>query len=231
MMNPITMASRVERVVGYASTMVDLYVELDQKVEILESFATQELVERLTPSFGAKAFDALVNIVIADIVRSSWALMLDRSAQSPSVRNVWALASHADLLVVLRERFMAVSPAEAGGQRFDEMAQSMPAAIGSLIDSPLAQFIKTVRHKDVAHHEMQHRSAGVPTRFDVAALGIPWEAPRQVLDLMRPVLADLAQLVTARATDFEAVRTAHYIDAQDFWLRVTGLGKIEPGAS
>jgi hypothetical protein len=54
------MQRRINDLVAYAKTLIDLYLRAHQKVEILDSLGTTDFIDRLDNSNGANAFDALV---------------------------------------------------------------------------------------------------------------------------------------------------------------------------
>jgi len=234
------MQRRIDDLFAYATTLIDLYLQTHQKVEILESLATTDLVERLRDSYGANAFDALVNVLIQDIIRSTWAFALDQAEATPSILNIWRLVNHAGVLPGLRERFVTaqsfdtaqaqgeIGDAKARSEQFDEavgrLGQLVPAVTAS---SQAKKFVKA-RHKGVAHHEMQRFAKGSPQRFELRSAEIGWDGFREYVEALTPVVKDLALIITGTDYRIAEVHEHHRINVLDFWMRIMGTGSITP---
>ena len=232
------MQRRTDDLLAYAKTLIDLYLQTHQKVEILESLGTTEIVDRLQQSYGANAFDALVNVLIEDIVRSTWALALDQADTTPSIVNVWRLLNHAGVLPALRERFVSLqstNTVEGQGLDIRTRSQLFDEAVGRLRHMVLAvttgsqanNFIRA-RNKGVAHHEMQRFAGSSPQRFDLRSAEISWEGLGEYVRSLALVVRDLALIITGTDYRIADVHEHHRINVLDFWMRIMGTGSIAP---
>jgi hypothetical protein len=175
---------RIDDLIAYAKTLIDLYLQAHHKVEILESLGTTELVDRLRDSYGANTFDALVNLLIEDIIRSTWALALDQAEATPSMVNIWRMANHAGVLSELRKRFVSShvpdavraqgepSDASTRSEQFDATVSRLKQTLPAATTGPQANKFARARHKGIAHHEMQRSTKRSPRRFDVGSTEI-----------------------------------------------------------
>jgi hypothetical protein len=234
------MQRRINNLVAYAKTLIDLYLQTHQEVEILESLGTTDLVDRLHDSYGANAFDALVNVLIEDIIRSTWAFALDQAEATPSVVNTWRLVSHAGVLAALRERFVAaqssdpVQGQERSGdtrtrsQQFDEAVDRLRQTVPAVTVGPQPNKFVKARHKGIAHHEMQRFAGGSPRRFDLRSTEIGWEDLREYVESLAPVVRDLALIITGTDHRIADIHEHHRINVLDFWMRIMGNGSIAP---
>lgn len=234
------MQRRIDDLLVYAKTLIELYLQTHQKVEILESLGTTDLVDRLHHSYGANAFDALVNVLIEDIIRSTWAFALDQAEATPSMVNIWRLVNHAGVLPVLRERFGASQSVDAvQGQeelgntktrlrQFDEAVDRLRQCVPAVTTGPQANNFVRARHKGVAHHEMQRFAGASPQRFDLRSADINWEGLREFVESLTPVVRDLALIITGTDYRIAEVHEHHRINVLDFWMRIMGNGSIMP---
>ncbi len=234
------MLRRTKELDVYAKTLIDLYLQTQQKVEILDSLGSQDIIERLPNSYGANAFDALVNTLIEDIIRSTWAFALDKADKTPSVANIWSMASQPSTLAALRKHFpvmkattpapgpVSLEVAKLRLQQFDDavirLQQSVPAATTG---SMAGEFVRA-RNKGVAHHEMQRLAESPPRRFDLRTTEISWEGLREYVESFLPVVKDLTLIITGIDYQLAEVHEHHRINAEDFWLRIMGIGQIQP---
>ena len=230
----------ISELIAYAEALVQLYLQAHQKVEILESLATADITDRLQNSHGANAFDALVNILIEDIIRSACAFALDQAPATPSVINTWRLADQVAVLSALRERFvMAQSTNPAQGrrdfgdtrtpsQRFDDAVVRLRQTVPAVTAGPLAQKFVTARNKGVAHHEMRNPAGATPRRFDLRNSKIGWEGLREFVESLAPLVSDLALIITG--TDYRILKKHehHRQNVEDFWARIMGNRAFAP---
>ena len=234
------MQHRIDDLLAYAKTLIDLYLQTHQKVEILESLGTTDLVDRLRHSYGANAFDALVNVLIEDIIRSTWAFALDKSEATPSLVNIWRLVSNAGVLHTLRERFVAsrstddvqlqgrTDDARTRSQQFDDAVNRLEQRVPAVTTgTPANKFVKA-RNKGIAHHEMQRFARGIPRRFDLRSTEIGWKGLREYVESLAPVVRDVALIITGTDYQIAEVHEHHRINVLDFWMRIMGTGSILP---
>ncbi len=234
------MPRRINDLVAYAKTLIDLYLQTHQKVELLESLGTTDLVDRLHDSYGANAFDALVNLLIEDIIRSTWAFALDRAEATPSVVNIWRLVNHVGVLPVLRERFVTAQSsdpvrgkerfgeAETRSQQFDDAVDRLRQTVPAVTVGPQPNKFVAARHKGIAHHEMQRFAKGSPKRFDLRSTEIGWDGLREYVESLAPVVSDLALIITGTEHRLAYMHEHHRINVMDFWMRIMGSGNIAP---
>ena len=224
------MHRRIDDLASYVNTLVGLYVQTHQKVEILESLATHDLVDRLNPSYGANAFDALVNVLIQDIIRSTWALALDKAKTTPSVVNIWRLASHPDALPALRSRFVSAQPPEParGPEQFDEAVVRLQQSVQVATTGPQAERFTRARNKAIAHHEMQRQAERGLQLFDLRSVAIGWDGFREYVESLAPLVQDLALVITGAQYRLADVHEHHRMNVLDFWMRIMGTGSITP---
>jgi hypothetical protein len=234
------MERRLNDLEAYAEELVVLYVQAHQNVEMLDSLGTTIFVECLQDSFGAHAFDALVNVLIGDVIRGAWALALDKAETTPSIVNIWSMANRSGVLPTLRERFCDRRTEDTASdrdgtrdnaaclQQFDEAVDRLRREVPAVTGSPAAARFTAARHKGIAHHEMQRRPMGSPKRFDVASTEIGWEGLRAYVESLAPLVRDLALIVTGVDHPLAAAHEHHRINVLDFWMRIRGEGRIEP---
>ena len=231
---------RIDDLIAYAKALIDLYLQTHHKVEIFESLGTTDLVDRLRDSYGANTFDALVNLLIEDIIRSTWALALDQAETTPSMVNIWRLANHAGVLSELRKRFVSshlpdaargqgdLSDASARSEQFDAAVSRLKQSLPAVTTGSQANKFVRARHKGIAHHEMQHSAKRSPRRFDVGSTEIGWDGFRAYVESLSPLVSDLCLIITGTNYRIVEVHEHHRISVVDFWLRIMGTGGIVP---
>ena len=234
------MQRRIDDLFARANTLLDLYLQTHQEVEIFESLGTVDVVERVGTSYGANAFDVLVNALIQDIIRSTWALALDEAEATPSIVNIWRLVSHAGVLPALRERFVTaqstdtardqneLGDAKMRSRQFDEAVGRLEHLIPAVTAGAQAKNFKKARHKGVAHHEMRRVAKGSLQRFDLRSVEIGWDGFREYVESLTPVVKDLVMIITGTDHRIVEVHEHHRINALDFWMRIMGTGSITP---
>lgn len=202
--------------------MVDLFFNLDLRLEILYSFADENVVAPLRNTDGANAYNALVTALSMDIVRDLYAMILDKAEETLSVKNVWRLVQRPIMMSELRRRCDAMGSEQAAafGAAFHRLGNAVPELIGS----DRAKWLTEVRHTSVAHREMRVGAVDGKLQVDVRNLSIDRQALRDCLGAAQPIVEDLGFVATATERNWRLYRNVHQVFAADFWSRLQGRG-------
>ena len=225
----------VDKAAAYAGAMVDCLWIAEAKAAVGLGLVAHDLRERLAYSHGAAAYETLSRGLLGDLIRTTWAFTLDRDTRAPSVANVWAMLSSADLRRELRERLVE-SRVTTGGRvnvaadEHSELDGALPGleiAVPAFLESEAAHRMHNARNRGVAHYNMISDANRDVELFDLASLDLRWKHPREFLAIAKPIVLSLAELLTQTQYAAQDYEFLHNLQAADFWSRIMGKGSID----
>lgn len=245
-----TIDDRVEKIGAFAQTMADLYLSANQKIAILEGLVAPEVTSIFENSYGAHAYDALAHTLLFDVMRDTWAFVLDPSERAPSLCNTWRLLQDEILQATLRERYTTPIPArwlrndlpaeirlaideertanerEELSARWQSSLKMLGERVPALVGSDLAERLSKARKKAIAHYDMVRPDGRPPHLYDIAELGLKWDDPAAFLAQVEPLVFTAIEMVTRSNYMLEDFKSMHRLRAADFWSRLQGKGAV-----
>lgn len=121
---------------------------------------------------------------------------------------------------------LEIEHTETRSRDFDQAFSDAAIGVAKILESDLAQKISRARKKAIAHYDMRRGESG-PELFKLSDAGLTWGSPRELLDMLRPVLLDVVRLAAGRIYDVEGYDRRDRLYAADFWARLHGKPPVD----
>ena len=211
------MPSQIEKLEAHASHLLDAFIGLRERYEMLDPMLFDKEVPKLHGSGKqSSGFLILRHSLFLSCAQDIAKLSLDADKRTPSISNLMTDLSNSTLLDSFREKFSIwdtplVEPEtdpeiiealkridlrEIGERRtqFDELFIQAKNEWESLSKNPFMDGFSTIRDKVSAHTEVQY-VADKYQFVDISSFGIKWSDMRKAIELMQSIVELLGLLI------------------------------------
>ena len=139
---------RLEQIKGYAITLAQAVLVMDERRHILEPLLKDDSVrsalhKKFKKTYGAHAYNHLAPLMAQDLLRDLARLFLDSDRRAGSLINLYRKASAPAIRCALKQKFAEIP----------DKWNNKPGSIGGLSESQSAEIRKQFRDKDRKEYE------------------------------------------------------------------------------
>jgi hypothetical protein len=204
------MKNRIEKLKGHADILLNAYLGLREKLEVLKPIIFDEPTARLhRVKRRARGFLVIRRSLFESCVLDVHALAFDNDARTPSVHGFVKALQEDSLRALLRnsQRRAAV---------FDKKCKRILEEWNSFKAQPWAQAFRELRDQRIAHLEVK-KSGNQYKRLDVSSLGLKWNDIEESVDLLERLVLDLMGVVRDEGYDLGNIKQTLENDGKAFW--------------
>jgi hypothetical protein len=232
--------SQIEKLEAHASHLLDAFIGLRERYEMLDPMLFHEQVPKLRGSgTQARGYMILRHSLFLSCAQDIAKLSLDDDKRTPSIRNLMDTLADSNLRDELRETFanwhspsievetdpkiidalkqMEIREEAEQRSQFDDLYSQSMAAWTALSTSSFMDGFLTIRDKVSAHTEVQY----VADRYqfiDIGSLGIKWVDMRRAIELMQSLVALLGLLIRNAGFAWNVLDEQLSRASNAFWL-------------
>jgi len=204
------MRNRVEKLKGHVAILLNAYLGLREKYEVLKPIAFEKSVAK---KHGAKrrarGFLVIRRSLFESCVLDVTCLAFDADSRTPSVIAFVKALKEKRVCEVLRnsQKRKAV---------FDKKIQRVFVEWEDFKSRPWASSFRKLRDQRISHLELK-KVDGEYKRLDVASLGLKWGSIEEAVDLLEKIILDLMGVVCDEGYDLENMKLDLERDGKNFW--------------
>ncbi len=211
------MPTQIEKLEAHASHLLDAFIGLRERYEMLDPMLFNEEVPKLYGSSKqARGFLILRHSLFLSCAQDIAKLSLDADKRTPSILNLMTDLNNLTLLNSLREKFviwhtpliepetdpeiiealkrMDLREESERRAQFDMLFIQAKNEWAALSTNPFMNGFSTIRNKVSAHTEVQY----IVDKYqfvDISSLGIKWSDMRKAIGLMQSIVELLGLLI------------------------------------
>ncbi len=204
------MKDRVEKLKGHAEIMLNAYLGLREKFEVLKPIIFEESVARKhSAKRRARGFLVIRRSLFESCVLDVHSLAFDKDARTPSVIGFVNALQEQSVHALLRK-------SQKREAVFDRKYEKVLAEWESFKSQRWAPAFQQLRDQRISHLELKKVGTEYK-RLDVASLGLKWGDLEAAVNLLESLVLDLMGVVRDEGYDLENIKEALENDARAFW--------------
>jgi len=204
------MKDRAEKLKGHAGILLNAYLGLREKFEVLKPIIFEELVARKhSAKSRARGFFVVRRALFDSCVLDVHALAFDKDPRTPSVIGFVNALQEQRVHALLRN-------SQKREAVFDRKYKKVLAEWETFRNQRWAPAFRQLRDQRISHLELKKVGTDYK-RLDVASLGLQWGDLEDAVNLLESLVLDLMGLVRDESYDLENIKEALENDARAFW--------------
>lgn len=204
------MNERIKKLTGHAEILLNAYLGLREKLEVLKPIIFNESTAR---KYGAKrrarGFLVIRRSLFESCVLDVHALAFDTDIRTPSIHGFVKALQEEPVRALLRSNQIRAAV-------FDEKCARILEGWNSFKARPWAQAFRELRDQRISHLELK-KSGDQYKRLDVSSLGLKWNDIEEAVDLLERLVLDLMGVVRDEGYSLENIKQALENDGKAFW--------------
>lgn len=204
------MNERIEKLTGHAEILLNAYLGLRAKLEVLKPIIFDEFTARKhSAKRRARGFQVIRQSLFESCVLDVHALAFDKDARTPSVHGFVKALQEDSVRALLRDN-------QKRAAVFDKKYGRILEEWNSLETRSWAQAFRDLRDQRISHLELK-KVGNEYKRLDVSSLGLKWNDIEEAVNLLERLVLDLMGVVRDEGYDLENIKRALENDGKAFW--------------
>jgi len=204
------MNERIEKLKGHAEILLNAYLGLREKLEVLKPIIFNEPTARKNSAKRrARGFLVIRQSLFESCVLDVHALAFDNDPRTPSVTGFVKALQEDPVRALLRNTQKRAAVFDKKYERIIEEWKSFKAR-------SWAQAFRDLRDQRISHLELK-KSGNQYKRLDVSSLGLKWNDIEESVDLLERLVLDLMGIVRDEGYNLDNIKQALENDGKAFW--------------
>ena len=215
----------IQKLVGYSDNLLTFYLGVARKYSILEPMIScQTVCDANGSGTAAEGFKIIRESLYYSVVQDIANIVFDSGPSNPSIRNIVEKLKK-EVVKHLREKYttrycpdeeLETIMSNERGKEFDNYLNELFHLAEDVQKNSEIKAAKSVRDEFTAHLDLQYDNGSY--RYpDIGKYGLRWNSPRDMIDLLKPVIVKIGFVVRGACFDWKSFEAQNKKIATGYW--------------